>query len=267
MLNVLALGPWSPSHVVAAIVPPARPVIEAVEKIIDQTWTQHVDRLGDALFDGPMCRLESWRTAGPKLFLNLSPTSYRIFLGTNLCHADLARRFGRPALSNAVGMSAAVRTADGQLVMGRRNDRVAYYPNRIHPFAGSLEPVDVPDIFAGIRRELAEELNLDANDLCDLQMLAIIEDQRLLQPEFIFSAQTIRTADELASSLDVGEHHAIWGRDASADSLARLLTDIDADGRCGKDRFTPVAVGTVLMFGRQCFGPAWFEAYGTRFIH
>ena len=102
-----------------------------------------------------MSRLESFQTRGPELHLNLSATTYRIFFGTNLCHAHLAHQFGRPALANAIGMSAAFLTADNQLVAGRRNDRVAYYPrSRIHPFAGSLEPRDVPNIFDGIRREL-----------------------------------------------------------------------------------------------------------------
>ncbi|HWB54658.1 MAG TPA: NUDIX hydrolase [Tepidisphaeraceae bacterium] len=266
MLNVVALGPWSPSQVIATAVPSSRPIVKAVEAEIEDTWRAHINRLGEALFDGPMSRLESWQTVNSKLLLNLSSTSYRIFLGTNLCRADLSRQFGRQTLANAVGMSVALRTDDGKLVMGRRNERVAYYPNRIHPFAGSLEPDDVPDVFAGIRRELSEELGLNADDLRNLKMLAIIEDQRLLQPEFIFSADTVRTSDQLPQTLDASEHEAIWICDASALSLTELLGKIDADGRCGSDQFTPVAVGTLLMFGRHFFGESWLDENGKRFI-
>ena len=43
-------------------------------------------------------------------------------------------------LANPVGVSPALLSADNFLIMGRRNASVAYYPNRIHPFAGALEP-------------------------------------------------------------------------------------------------------------------------------
>jgi hypothetical protein len=48
-------------------------------------------------------------------------------------------------------VSPALLTADGFLMMGRRNASVAYYPNRVHPFAGALDPGDA-DMFAAVRR-------------------------------------------------------------------------------------------------------------------
>jgi hypothetical protein len=266
MLNLILQGPWSAAQVVATTIESSRPIIPDIESVIAQTWSDHTARLGSALFDGPMSRLESFQTDGHQLHLNLSSTSYRIFLGTNLCHANLAERFGRPALANAIGMSAALLTADGKLVMGRRNDRVAYYPNRIHPFAGALEPKDVPNIFDGIRRELEEELHLRNEDVTDLRMLAIIEDRRLLQPEFIFFAQTPFTSDALRDSLDRSEHDSLWMHYASADALDNLLKKIDFEGRADEDLFTPVAVGTLLVFGRFVFGVNWLKRHGKRFF-
>lgn len=266
MLRVLALGPWLPSQVVATTVPDSRPTFPEIESIIEKTWNEHRSRLGDALFDGPMCRLKSWRIEQDRLLLQLSQTSYRIFLGTNLCHADLAEHFGASALANAVGMSAALRTADNKLVMGRRNGRVAYYPFRIHPFAGALEPQDIGDISGGIRRELAEELSLADQDISNLRMLAIIADNHLRQPEFIFTADTSRTAAELRNSLDEQEHESMWSCDTSEEAIAHLLGQIDGEGKCGNDSFTPVGVGTILMFGRDQFGQAWLDENMGRFI-
>jgi 8-oxo-dGTP pyrophosphatase MutT (NUDIX family) len=266
MIHLLAQGLWSPAQVIATTTVSSRPIIPDIEKIIAQTWTEQTSRPDSILFDGTMSRLESFQTQGPELHLNLSTTSYRIFLGTNLYHADLAQQFGRPALANAIGMSAALLTADGQLVMGRRNNRVAYYPNRIHPFAGSLEPRDVPNIFDGIRRELEEELRLDNDDVTDLRMLAIIEDRRLFQPEFIFFAQTPLTASALCDSLDQSEHDSLWMHDATADALERLLEQIDLEGGAVSDLFTPVAVGTLLMYGRFTFGVNWGEEHIERFF-
>ena len=75
-----------------------------------------------------------------RLALTLSNTTYKHFLGTNLTHPELADRYGREILANPVGVSPALLTADNFLMMGRRNASVAYYPNRIHPFAGALDP-------------------------------------------------------------------------------------------------------------------------------
>lgn len=266
MLNLLAQGPWSESQVTCNSVPSSRPIIPEIESIIARTWTDHQGRLGSALFDGPMSRLESFASQDGKLILNLSTTSYRIFLGTNLCHAGLAAKFGLHALANAIGMSAALVTADNKLVMGRRNDRVAYYPNRIHPFAGALEPKDVPNVFDGMRRELAEELGLQASSLTDLNLLAIIQDKRLLQPEFIFIARTSRTAPDLCTSLDITEHRALFSCDATAASLMEQLERIDIEGHTGADEFTPVGVSTMIMLAQHCFGSGQTAAHVKRFF-
>ena len=85
-----------------------------------------------------MCRLERWTVSpdGSRLRLSLSETSYKPFYGTNMSHPELADRFGADVMANPVGVSPALETADGYLLLGRRNSAVAYYPGRLHPFAG-----------------------------------------------------------------------------------------------------------------------------------
>src|SRR5690349_12363656 len=139
MLLFHAPGDWPRTQVLAHSIPSTRLILPAVDKIIDQTWQQISSRPGVHLFDGPMSRLERWTATPDRLELFLSTTSYKPFLGTNLYHPDLADTYGRDVLANPVGVSPALETADGFLLFGRRNASVAYYPNRIHPFAGALE--------------------------------------------------------------------------------------------------------------------------------
>jgi hypothetical protein len=179
MFDVLASGEWSPQRVTVTWSPSTRRILPEVECAIEQAWSAAQARLGDKLFDGSMCRLECWSASGDRLDLTLSHTSYRAFLGTNLFNAHLADTFGREVLANPVGLSTALQTADGYLVLGRRNDSVAYYPNRVHPFAGALEPAEPTDVFAEIRRELREELSLADADLTTIRCVGLAEDRSL----------------------------------------------------------------------------------------
>src|SRR5688500_85996 len=130
-----------------------------------------------------MCRLERCEASPEALRLWVSPTSYKPFLGTNLTGVDVLAS----ALANPLGLSAALVTSDGWLMLGRRNTSVAYYPNRTHPFAGSLEPGELTDVFKGVLRELDEELGLSEREVAEIRCLGLIEDAKLRQPEIVFS--------------------------------------------------------------------------------
>ena len=161
MLTILQAGDWSPGEIHAEFVPSGRRVVPEVEAVIERAWRDALSRPGAHLFDGPMCRLEGWAIApNGRLHLELSESSYKPFLGTNMKHPELADRFGSDVMGNPVGVSSVLETSDGFLLFGRRNASVAYYPDRIHPFAGALEPRDGGDVFAAVRRELREELSL-----------------------------------------------------------------------------------------------------------
>ena len=64
-------------------------------------------------------------------------------------------------------------------MLGRRNATVAYYPSRVHPFAGSLEPADDLDVFDDVFRESREELALGKGDIADIVCTGVAEDQSL----------------------------------------------------------------------------------------
>jgi hypothetical protein len=238
---VHATGNWSEGHVEVAWIASTRREHAQVEQEIDRAWAAARLRLGDKLFDGPMCRLERWNASADRLQLTFSRTSYRPFLGVDLMNPHLTEQFGREIMANPMGVSSALETADGWLLMGRRNDSVAYYPDRVHPFAGALEPRDRLDVFSEVRRELGEELALQEADIAQITCLGMIEDRSLRQPELVFHVRSTRTRSQIESTLDRAEHHGVYPIRAVQKEVAAALAD---------PVLTPVAQGTLTLWSR-----------------
>jgi 8-oxo-dGTP pyrophosphatase MutT (NUDIX family) len=254
MLRFHAVGNWSPGHVTTAWAADGRRRVPAVDAAIDAAWANAAARPGVRLFDGPMCRLESWDADPRRLHLVLSPTSYKVFVGTNMANPHLADDHGRDVMANPVGVSPSLLTADGFLMLGRRNASVAYYPGRVHPFAGCLEPTDL-DPFSAVRRELAEELSLAEGDVPDVRCTGIAEDVSLRQPELILAATTTLSRSQVEGRLDPAEHAGVWSVAAEPGTVGSAIA---AD----RDRLTPVAVASLLLWGRIAFGDDWFRDAG-----
>jgi 8-oxo-dGTP pyrophosphatase MutT (NUDIX family) len=251
MITFHAVGRWDPGHVrLGWIEQSSRRLVPEVEQIIEETWTRAASTPGVHLFDGPMCRMESVDLVDDTLTLALSPTSYKLFLGTNLHNPQLARKFGRCVMANPLGVSALLETADGFLMLGQRNSSVAYYPDRVHPFAGTLEPRDGADAFAAVYRELKEELALTRDHISDVRCTGLIEDAAILQPELIFTARCDLTRVEVDQHLDPTEHRATWAVPVQPDAIESAVRD---------PALTPVAVGSLLLWGRSRIGSQWFE--------
>ena len=245
ILRFHAVGRWAPHQLHVTRAASTLKTNAEIDRLVDLAWQETNARPGVHLFDGPMCRLESWHAEADRLRLTLSRTTYKRFLGTNLTHPDLADRFGTEVLANPVGVSPALLTADNFLMMGRRNATVAYYPDRIHPFAGALDPNDT-DPFAAVRRELREELAFAEQDVTDIHLTGIAEDLSIRQPELIFLARTRRTRAQVESALDRTEHHATWATPATKDALQAALRT--------NELFTPVAIASLLLYIGIAFG-------------
>src|SRR5437016_2322133 len=84
MLKIHAIGNWPRGAVRTEVAPSTRRIVPEVETLIQSKWREGQQRLGPRLFDGSMCRMESWNTGSQSLELKVSRTSYRIFFGTNL---------------------------------------------------------------------------------------------------------------------------------------------------------------------------------------
>jgi len=250
MLIFHVIGEWRPEQVFTTWMQSARRVLAEVEAEIDRAWEAAHSRPGIKLFDGPMCRMESWKASPDALRIALSPTSYKPFFGTNISHPDYAERFGREVMANPVGVSPALETADGFLMLGRRSKSLAYYPGRVHPFAGALEPRDSGDLFAAVRRELAEELSLQASQITEIRCCGIVEDLALRQPELIFRACCTLTRPQIEAQIHADEHHGGVAVAAAPDAVAAAAGDA---------ALTPVAVACLLLWGRHAFGEEWFQ--------
>lgn len=252
MLTFHAIGEWAPGQL--RLNRPGRSCrreVPDVERIIEDVWSSVSSRPGVHLFDGPMCRMESFTASADALSLVLSLTSYKPFVGTNLHNPQLATTYGRDVMANPVGVSALLETADGFLMLGRRNGSVAYYPDRVHPFAGALEPRDDSDAFGAVYRELGEELSLAREQVASLRCTGLVEDAALVQPELVFVARTVLKRAEVERTLDAVEHHATWSTPGRTDALDAAIRD---------PALTPVAVASLLLWGRSHAGADWFES-------
>jgi 8-oxo-dGTP pyrophosphatase MutT (NUDIX family) len=251
MLRFLTCGQWTPQQLAIHWIPSSRRALPEVETNIDSAWNTAMARPGVHLFDGPMCRLESWTASSDQLELTLSQTSYKLFVGTNMANPQFADRFGTDVMANPLGVSPALLTADHQLLLGQRTSAVAYHPNRVHPFAGCMEPGD-DDPFATVYRELHEELSINQSEITDLHCIGLVEGNDLRQPEIIFAATTRLKKSEIESRVDPTEHHSIWAIPSTAEAIESAVTT--------DKNLTPVAVAALLLWGRINIGQAWFEA-------
>ena len=234
MFNIEITGSWRPGQVLVAWGESSFSIDARIEQMIDRAWAKASARLGEKLFDGPLCRLESWSSDEQTLRLTVSRTSYRLFVGTNLSNAPLATN----SMANPIGVSALLETSDGWLLLGRRNESVAYYPNRVHPFAGSLEPNDPIDVFNEVRRELHEELAMTPDDIADMRCLGMVEDVSMQQPELVFHVRVGRARREIEANLDRAEH---------TDTYAIRSDHID-DKILQDPILTPVAAASLVLF-------------------
>lgn len=241
--------------------PPSDPAFDA---LVAETWSAQSDiarREGRMLFNGRMARYLRHRRDGDLLTIEAGPTDYATFLATNVLNAHRGDEIGWDRFAHPIGTSAVVRTRDGQLLFGRRNERVACQPGGVHTFGGTLEAAEVGpdgrlDAFASMLRELSEELSLTPEDVEGIICLGLIRDPAMLQPELVFDVSVILARGSIESRLDGGdpeaEHAEILGTPDQPDGLLTFLQNTPS--------LTPIAVGAAMLHGWRCFGPAWYDA-------
>ena len=231
-------GDFSADQIVTTFSDLKRALPPKVLEIIECEWKLALARIGPRLYDGPMIRLNSRRIENGRLLLDLGRTSYKPFMGTNLTHPELADEFGVEVLANPLGLSAALESADGFLLFGRRNPDMAFYPNRIHPFAGTAESADV---FADMRKELEEEVGLRESDIAEIRCLGMAEDPAIRQPELIFKVKSRLASSEIERGLDRKEHTEIV-------SIRRRSEKLDLD--LESSQLTPIGMVTLSLWAK-----------------
>jgi hypothetical protein len=242
----------------------ARGTNHEIERLIEIAWHKALldaEANDRTLFDAPLCRLADFEVTGGRLELTLGATTYKEFVGTNYAHSDLWCRFGPEVLANALGVSAAVVTPDGYILLARRSQRVYAYPGRVHPIAGTVPvppgPTPSPDPFEALATEIHEELGLPAEAIGAMACIGLVRDKRIVQPDLIFEVPVTAEVEAIRAPAA-----AARGADEN-DRLEPILDDGGAvvaflETHCAD--LTPVASATLLLHGQRRWGTGWFAA-------
>ncbi len=243
--------------------PRRRDLDEKIEKLIDETWKQSLEKArntGRKLFNGKLCRLIDCATDN-RLRLTLGPCDFKHFLGTNLTHAHLRYAHGPDTLADALGVSASVVSRDGFLTLGRRSQEVFYHAGRIHPIGGVVEidqdPPPAPNPFDAMRSELEEELCIKGDMVTELTCLGLVRDKHIVQPELIFDATVDEDVSQIrqgmAQASDRGEHVELLHVRNHPSSVINFVES-------NAQQLTPVALASLLLHGLRCWGTGWFAS-------
>lgn len=238
---------------------------EKIDQAIDKTWAEQsrrVQRDGVDLYDGRLCRLVQCQEQQGRLSLTLGEVSFREFVGTNLMNPRMRHLYGEDVLADPLGVSAAVTTADGHLLLGRRSKTVFFHAGMIHPVGGIVEMAEAGEAdahpFRAMRRELYQELGIAGEDVTDrLWCIGLVRDKVIWQPEMIFDIhlkldlRAIRGAHVAAD--DAAEHTELVFLRNDSGAVVSFLRDHDSE-------LTPVAKATLLLHGLRAWGTGWFTA-------
>jgi hypothetical protein len=208
---------------------------------------------GLALYPGALCRLVSWQQTSNHLTLTLGPTDFRALVGTNWAQPQRYEQLGPAHFANPLGVSAALRTADGFLLVVRRGRLVAHHAGWFHVPSGHLEPEPhACDPFRAIQAELSEELAVEPAELELLVCRGLALAADTYKPELVFQAHTALTRDQVLARFQPGEHRAVVPLPDTAPALLRFLARYR--------RVTPAAQACLFLYGEATHGLAWADA-------
>lgn len=233
------------------------------DTLIDETWVSIIrdsSKTKAQLFDGHLYKYISHLSTEMHLVIEIAPTSYSRYIGSNYINSHLSERFGWDKFSNPIGISANVMSSDGWCIYGRRSHGVFTHRGYIQAFGGWLTPEDVDndgtiDVFAAMTRELSEELLLNGSEIHEIKCLGLIKSINTNQYELVFDCYTSVTKDELlsrsASASFAIEHSFIESFKDDPDAAKEFLL------RSGP--IAPVGVGAICFHGKAHYGEEWYD--------
>jgi 8-oxo-dGTP pyrophosphatase MutT (NUDIX family) len=139
------------------------------------------------------------------LYLKVQASDYKSFYGTNICNTGPLLK---NELTNPLAACAVVETTDGTVFMGRRSEKLAETSGLWHVPGGTLS--DAINPLDAMRRELAEELNIAAEDIQSAVCLGFAENLLMKKPEFLcyfhLKLNERQVTAKLAEAKDSDEH-------------------------------------------------------------
>ena len=243
--EILAVGLYAAEDVRAIAVQHAFDPGEMHARAIEEEWAKRLaeaEERGGLLYDGPLLKMVRCDVNGHVLRLLLQPTSYKMFVGTNMRNPSLPAELRADPLGN----SAVVVSADDRIVLGRRSTRVHGHPGRLHCIGGHVEhgehgDGDLIDTFASIVAEATEELAIEEDQIVENICLGIVRDVASQQPEQVFRIRVDVAGGELRTR--GSEHESLVLIENSREEVERF---IDANA----DSLVPVARACLLAHAR-----------------
>ncbi len=211
---------------------------------IDMEWSS---RALEGYFNGALARLQRWRGDEQQLILWLQPSDYKTLLYSNRHVAEIRARWGEELLSHALGISAVVACADGQLVLMKRSQSVGEFPGAFDVFGGHIDishDGQRPDLFAAIAQELQEEARLFRTEY-EFYCIGLLQTCAALKPELVFAVSCFSDSARLLSgsqtAKDRAEYDRLFTLSCEENAIALFLAEQG-------ERISPSAFGCLQIY-------------------
>ncbi|HEX37307.1 MAG TPA: hypothetical protein ENG70_00350 [Candidatus Cloacimonetes bacterium] len=207
--EVLASG-YFPLHKLR-VIPVKRTLIfdREVEALIESHWkeemkkAQHKNKL---LYNGPIYRLEDYNIEEDILEVFVSNTNFKELMGTNFFHPELAEKYGKAALSNAIALSTFLQSSNGKFIFVKRSENIYFGEGLWHLIAGqfSIESSikDEDSAFSVLEKELHEEAGITCEQIDECLCLGLIKDTCHYKPELVFFTKVSIPAKKIETMIE-----------------------------------------------------------------
>ncbi len=242
--HTLFTGGFSPSMVIVQWEESLPPLAGELQTAVDAAW----EGLNpNPHFNGRIARLEEWRIRDGALHLWLRPVEYKHLLYSNAHTGEIIRHYGEHQLARALGISAVVVSAEGQILLMERSDRVGEFPGCYDLFGGHIDPPaqgEIPDPFASMEKELDEELAL-LPGTASLSLFGLLLTREARKPELLFIARCGMESEAMMRAAlgarDRYEYRRLLAIPADAESVRGFLQH-------HRTKLSPSAFGGLEIF-------------------
>lgn len=144
------------------------------------------------LFNGPLASLLDSIVQKEMLILTLEQTCFRDQMYSNHKMADWLASGHSHLATRGLGISAVVETADEQILLIRRSEKVDGHAGFLDVIGGHVHPVEHapdgarPDVFFAIEDEIRCELGVPVEAIAETVCIGLAEDCGWCKPELVF---------------------------------------------------------------------------------
>jgi hypothetical protein len=224
---------------------------EKTSALIDGHWKQELkvaNEKNKLLFNGPIYRLENYKMSHDQLIVYVSETNFKQLMGTNFYHPELAEKYGKSYLSNALALSTFLETGDENFIFVKRSSKVYFGEGLWHLFAGqfSIEKNETHTltVFEVLYKELLEEGALTNGDIENCVCLGLLRNAVHFKPELVFYTKTSLSAKEVTEKIrtahDGYEHEEVT-----------IVQKNELDAFVNNEKLTSFAQGNYYLYQRE----------------